>query len=80
MDEIDYKLRSQNPTLISHVSIARKIGGMFCAVILYNYSITAFLQAISKLIEAIKKKLEAEEKNISKVNNFFFIIMILLFS
>jgi len=25
MDEIDYKLRSQNPTLISHVSMARII-------------------------------------------------------
>jgi len=65
MDEIDYKLRSQNPTLISHVSMARIIKHIFAFVLrLCDFSIV-FLQAISKLIETIKKK-----KDISKVNNF----------
>jgi len=33
MDEIDYKLRSQNPTLISHVSMTRIIKYIFAFVL-----------------------------------------------
>lgn len=76
MDEIDYKLKTQNPTLISHVniSIISNIDYIYLYLVQLCYSIV-FQQAISKLIDAIKKKLETEEKDISKVNNFNFMII-----
>lgn len=69
MDEIDYKLKTQNPTLISHVNIS--MISYIDYIYLYLVQLCSiFQQAISKLIDAIKKKLETEEKDISKVNNF----------
>lgn len=37
MDEIDYKLRSQNPTLISHVSMASKINFLSASDAVFDF-------------------------------------------
>lgn len=81
MDEINYKLKSENPALISHVSsVAHKTYTYltyFAQLLLYYHSNICYCysiiiqQVISKMIETIKKQLEGEEMDILKVNFYF---------
>ena len=77
MDEIEYKLESTNPVLISHVSyslfhISQLNVYIFHLVFYSNYIMYFSTQATSKLFESIKKKkCDRQTDHISKVKHVF---------